>query len=75
MKPEAKENGYHVVEVQVHVVQTGSGVHPTSHPMGIGGSFLGVKRPGREADHSPPASAKVKKMWIYASTLPYAFTA
>jgi hypothetical protein len=27
-----------------------------------------VKRPGREADHSPPASAEVKKMWIYTST-------
>jgi hypothetical protein len=35
----------------------------------------GVKRPGREADHSPPASAEVKKMWIYTSTLPYAFMA
>jgi hypothetical protein len=23
-----------------------------------------VKRQGREADHSPPASAEVKKMWI-----------
>jgi hypothetical protein len=29
----------------------------------------------READHSPPASAKVKKMWIYTSTSPYAFMA
>jgi hypothetical protein len=25
----------------------------------------GVKRPGREADHSPPTVAEVKKMWIY----------
>jgi hypothetical protein len=25
----------------------------------------GVKRPGREPDRSPPASAEVKKMWIY----------
>jgi hypothetical protein len=24
-----------------------------------------VKRPGREPDHSPPASAEVKEMWIY----------
>jgi hypothetical protein len=32
-----------------------------------------VKRPGREADHSPPSSAKVKKIWIYTSTSPYAF--
>jgi hypothetical protein len=37
---------------------------------GTGGSFLGVKRPGREADHSPPASVEVKKMWIYTSTQP-----
>jgi hypothetical protein len=35
----------------------------------------GVKRQGREADHSPPTSAEVKKMWIYASTPPYAFMA
>jgi hypothetical protein len=38
-------------------------------------SFPGVKRPGREADHSPPTSAEVKKMWIYTSTPPYAFMA
>jgi hypothetical protein len=25
----------------------------------------GVKRPKREAEHSLPASAKVKKIWIY----------
>jgi hypothetical protein len=25
----------------------------------------GVKRQGSEADHSPPTSAAVKKMWIY----------
>jgi hypothetical protein len=35
----------------------------------------GVKRPWREADHSPPTSAEVKKMWIYTSTPPYAFMA
>jgi hypothetical protein len=33
----------------------------------------GVKRPGREANNSPPASAEVKKMWIYTSTPPYSF--
>jgi hypothetical protein len=59
----------------LHVVQTGPGVHPTSYPMGTGGSFLGVKRPGREADHSLPTSAEVMKMRIYTSTLPYAFMA
>jgi hypothetical protein len=31
--------------------------------MGTGGSF-----PGREADHSPPTSAEIKKIWIYTST-------
>jgi hypothetical protein len=43
-----------------HRVQTGSGAHPASYSMGIGGSFLEVKRPRREANHSPPSSAKVK---------------
>jgi hypothetical protein len=36
---------------------------------------LGVKRQGCEADHSPPASAEVKKMWNHTSTTPYAFMA
>ena len=35
--------------------QTGSGVHPSTHPMnmgaGGGGDFLGIIRPGRDADH------------------------
>jgi hypothetical protein len=37
-------------------VQTGSGAHPASYPMGTGGKA----RPGRDADHSPPSSAEVK---------------
>jgi hypothetical protein len=42
-------------------VQTGSGAHPASCPMGTGGPFPGAKaRPGRGADHSPPSSAEVK---------------
>jgi hypothetical protein len=52
----------------LHVVQTGSGVHPTSYPMAIAVLSLGVKRPGHEADHSPPASTEVKKIWICIST-------
>jgi hypothetical protein len=35
--------------------------------MGAGGSFPGVKRPGREADHSPQSSAEVKNAWRYTS--------
>jgi hypothetical protein len=45
----------------LHVVQTGSGVHPTSYPMGTTAVFPEVKRRGREADHSPPVSVEVKK--------------
>jgi hypothetical protein len=55
--------------------QTGSEAHPASYPMGTGGHFPGGKRPGREADHSPPTSAEVKKTWVYTSTLPYVFMA
>jgi hypothetical protein len=35
----------------------------------------GVKQRGREADHSPPTSAEVKKTWICISTPQYAFMA
>jgi hypothetical protein len=31
---------------------------------------LGVKRPGGEADHSPPSSVEVKNVWSYTSTPP-----
>jgi hypothetical protein len=56
----------------LHAVQTGSGVHRTSYPMRTGALSPGVKRPGREADCSPPTSAEVIKMWIYTATPPYA---
>jgi hypothetical protein len=36
---------------------------------------LGVKRPGRETDHSPTSSAEVKNAWSYTSTPQYAFMA
>jgi hypothetical protein len=43
-------------------IQTGSGAHPASCTVGTGGSFPGGKAwPGRDADHSPPSSAEVKK--------------
>jgi hypothetical protein len=35
-----------------------------------GALSLGLKRPGREADHSPPSSAEVKNAWSYTSTPP-----
>ena len=40
-------------------VQTGPGAHPAFYTMGTG-SFLGVKRPGRGADHPPPCSTEVE---------------
>jgi hypothetical protein len=33
----------------------------------------GVKQLVREADHSPPTSAEVKKMWLYTFNLRYVF--
>jgi hypothetical protein len=57
----------------LHIVMTGSGVHPTSYRMGTGGSFPGVKQQRCEADHSPPTIAEVKETWVYISTPPYAF--
>jgi hypothetical protein len=48
---------------------------PTQPPIqwAPGALSPGVKRPGREADRSPPTSAEVKKTWVYTSTPPYAF--
>jgi hypothetical protein len=37
--------------------------------MSIGGSFGGIKRQGRDVDHSPQTSDEFKKMWIYAGVL------
>jgi hypothetical protein len=53
------------------------GLGPTQPPIQWvpGTLFLGVKRPGHEADHSPPTTAEVKKIRIYTSTPPYAFMA
>jgi hypothetical protein len=45
---------------------------PTEPPIQY---VFGVKRPEREADHSSPTSAEVKKMWLYISTSPYVFMA
>jgi hypothetical protein len=41
----------------------------------LGALSPGVKRPGREADHSAPTSAEVKKIYIYTSTPTYTFNA
>jgi hypothetical protein len=54
-----------------HHIQTGSGAHPASYPMGITGALTpGVKRPECEANHSSPSSAEVKNTWSSTATLP-----
>jgi hypothetical protein len=55
-----------------HSVQNGCGAHP-AYLMGTRGFSLGVKRPGREADHSPPSSAEVKewvKLYLHSPNTP-----
>jgi hypothetical protein len=58
-------------------IQTDSGAQPVSYTMGTRGSLPGIKRPGREADNSPPSSIEVKNAWNYTSIHPirYAFMA
>jgi hypothetical protein len=57
----------------LHVVQIGSEADSASYPMRTGSLSPWVKRQGREADHLPPTSAEVKKMWIYTSAPSYVF--
>jgi hypothetical protein len=51
-----------------HRVQKGSGAHQTPIQWVQRAPSLGIKRPEREADHSPPSSAEVKNAWSYTST-------
>jgi hypothetical protein len=48
---------------------------PTQPPIQwvSGALSLELKRPGREANHSPPSSTEVKNEWSYTSTPPYVF--
>jgi hypothetical protein len=53
--------------------QSRPSVEPTQPPIQWvpGALSPGVKRPGREADRSPPSTAEVKKKWSYTSITPY----
>jgi hypothetical protein len=71
------ETGYGLNRVRVPVgqdfspllvIQTGLGPTEPSIELVTGALSRGVKRPGREADHSPPASTEVKCTWIYTFT-------
>jgi hypothetical protein len=54
----------------LHAVQTVSGVHPTSYPMGTAGSSTEFKRPASEADHSHlvPRSRMVE-LYLHSSII------
>jgi hypothetical protein len=41
-------------------VQTDPGSYLTSYPVGTSSIFVGIRRLGRDADHSPPCGAEVK---------------
>jgi hypothetical protein len=62
-------------------VSVGSRIFSTSSRPVLGSTHSpiqwvpGVKLPRHEADHSPPTSDEVKKMWVYKSTPPYIFMA
>jgi hypothetical protein len=53
-------------------VPVGAGNFSPHHRVQTGDSylFLGAKRPGPEADYSPPASAEIKNAWSSTSTPP-----
>jgi hypothetical protein len=44
----------------LHNFQSDSRAHTTSYSLGMGDNFPGIKRQGREADHSHLPSAEVK---------------
>jgi hypothetical protein len=52
-----------------HPTVSRTALGPTQPPIQWvpGALSLGVKRPGREADHSPPSSAEAKNAWSYTS--------
>jgi hypothetical protein len=51
-------------------VYTGSEAHPVSYSLGNRGYFPRVKRPERDVNHLPPASAAVTNEWSYIFTSP-----
>jgi hypothetical protein len=56
-------------------VQGGSRTQKAAYLMDTGRSSPGLKRPGREDDHSLPSSAEVKNAWSYTFTPLYIFMA
>jgi hypothetical protein len=68
----ASLNKWNLIVYNPHSLRVQKGSGPTQPPIQSvpGALSLGVKRPGREADHSPPSSAEVKNAWSYNSAFP-----
>jgi hypothetical protein len=47
--------------------------YPSSYTVGTGSLFLGVGRPEREFDYSPPSVAQVRNKWNSTSAYPVSF--
>jgi hypothetical protein len=56
------------------ILKTSPHFVPFHVPFSIILSLPGLRHSGREVDHSPPSSVKVKNVWSYTSTI-YAFMA
>lgn len=57
-------------ETLLYSVQTSSRPNPASYPVDTGGLFPSIKKPDREANHSPAFSAEVRSSWKYTYTSP-----
>jgi hypothetical protein len=66
---------WHELGIFVFTTASRQALGPTQPPIQWvpGVLTLGVKRPGREADHSLPSSAEVKNAWSCTSSPQYAF--
>jgi len=61
-----------MVEFLPFVTVSRTALRPTQPPIQwiAGVLSLGIKRPGREADHSPPTSGEIRNAWSYTPTPP-----
>jgi hypothetical protein len=50
----------------LHYVQTDSGAHPPSYPMGSGGNFPGVRRQGRQADLGLVPRSRMVELYLHS---------
>jgi hypothetical protein len=67
-------NGENYIGIFLFTTASRLALWPTQHPAhwAPGILSLGIKRPGREAYHSPPSSTEVKISWSCTSTPQYA---